>query len=351
MKNLAKVNSSRTFGIEIEFTTNGNTSQQEVARRVNQAFRNVDVVMEGYNHNTRDHWKIITDSTCGLELVSPILKGKQGLKEAQRVIDQLASVDGVVVNRSCGIHVHVGCEDVTAQGMKNVLVQYTKNQTIINSVLAPSRHDSRWCRPVYNGNVETLVNNLRNCDTVSSVINTIGDRYRTVNVQCWNRYRTIEFRQHGGSVDSVKICNWVSFLLNTVDKAIATTTPISTKIANDPKKAFKQCFGGSKVVLDFMLGRANHFGNTQYGTPVVNEVTARWEAVCELTAKIYHVCKWTNGSFTVQIDFDNVNSNRKELLFLLGAEDTNQTTRQLGNKLFELGGLLNQVEQMGEQVA
>ena len=80
MKNLAKVNSS---GIEIEFTTNGNTSQQEVARRVNQAFRNVDVVMEGYNHNTRDHWKIITDSTCGLELVSPILKGKKGLKEAQ----------------------------------------------------------------------------------------------------------------------------------------------------------------------------------------------------------------------------------------------------------------------------
>ena len=63
------------------------------------------------------------------------------------------------------------------------------------------------------------------------------------------------------------------------------------------------------------------------------------------------MCKWTNGSFTVQIDFDNVNSNRKELLFLLGAEDTNQTTRQLGNKLFELGGLLNQVEQMGEQVA
>src|SRR5690606_21422580 len=37
-------------------------------------------------------------------------------------------------------------------------------------------------------------------------------RYRSVNLTAWAKYRTVEFRQHAGSLNSRKLSAWIHFL-------------------------------------------------------------------------------------------------------------------------------------------
>ena len=68
---------NRRFGIEIEAY---NCEKGVLARELREA--GIAVAVEGYNHNTRDHWKLVTDSSLRgndtFELVSPILEGEAG---------------------------------------------------------------------------------------------------------------------------------------------------------------------------------------------------------------------------------------------------------------------------------
>ena len=52
--------------------------------------------MEGYNHTTRPYWKIVTDASVsheGLEIVSPVLKGQDGLNQLEKVLKALNQVE------------------------------------------------------------------------------------------------------------------------------------------------------------------------------------------------------------------------------------------------------------------
>ena len=75
---------NRRFGIEIEAY---NCEKEVLARELREA--GIAVAVEGYNHNTRDHWKLVTDRSLRgndtFELVSPILEGEAGLQELQKV--------------------------------------------------------------------------------------------------------------------------------------------------------------------------------------------------------------------------------------------------------------------------
>ena len=75
---------TRKFGIEIEAY---NCSRERLARELREA--GIEVTVEGYNHTTRPHWKLVTDSSLNgndtFELVSPILVGEAGLRELEKV--------------------------------------------------------------------------------------------------------------------------------------------------------------------------------------------------------------------------------------------------------------------------
>ena len=66
---------NRKFGIEIEAY---NCSRERLARELREA--GIEVTVESYNHTTRPHWKLVTDSSINgndtFELVSPILVAK-----------------------------------------------------------------------------------------------------------------------------------------------------------------------------------------------------------------------------------------------------------------------------------
>ena len=99
---------NRKFGAELEMT--GITREQAV-----RALRGVGIEVrdETYNHETRDYWKIVPDSSVhgGFEVVSPVLEGEAGLEQLRTVVTALDDMGGTV-NKTCGYHVHFDAADL-----------------------------------------------------------------------------------------------------------------------------------------------------------------------------------------------------------------------------------------------
>ncbi len=130
------------FGVEIEAY---NCSRERLARELRDA--GIQVSVEGYNHDARNHWKLVTDSSLEgrdtFELVSPILVGEEGLKELETVCWVLDACD-VKVNESCGFHVHMDASDFSIETWKNLALSYKHIETLIDSFMPRSRRDNRY---------------------------------------------------------------------------------------------------------------------------------------------------------------------------------------------------------------
>ena len=113
---------NRKFGIEIEAY---NCSRERLARELKEA--GIEVTVEGYNHTTRPHWKLVTDSSLSgndtFELLSPILVGETGLRELEKVCWVLDLCD-VKVNESCGLHVYIDATGFNMETWRNLALSH-----------------------------------------------------------------------------------------------------------------------------------------------------------------------------------------------------------------------------------
>ena len=177
------IKSNRTFGVEVEFIST--LPAQEIATKLNKKFRTITIENQTYNHTTQTCWKIVPDSSIhtserfhfGMELVSPVLKGRKGLNDLKKVLNLLDSIEGTYVNKSCGIHVHVGVEDMTFDNVVNVTKLYTKQNDFIDCVLAPSRRREgskgrRWARRITLG-LANVTDVLQKLDSEAKLINDV----------------------------------------------------------------------------------------------------------------------------------------------------------------------------------
>lgn len=195
-----------TFGVEIECNV-----AHGAIRTAAQA-TGMEYEYQGYNH-TDGHafFKFVSDGSVrgenAIECVSPILKGADGkrtLKNALKTLNQA----GATVNKSCGLHVHIGAATLTPEQYANVFINYYYLETLIDTFMANSRRGNN------NGYCASLRNHpgLIDCKTIDAVKSELDfDRYHKVNPMSYNRHKTIEFRQHQGSTDEKKILNWVMF--------------------------------------------------------------------------------------------------------------------------------------------
>ncbi|MDI6840421.1 MAG: amidoligase family protein [bacterium] len=222
MKKNTGFNTKRTFGVEIEFflkqSHQRGAGAQEVAAKVREYGINCHV--EGYNHTTRSYWKIVTDASVdyeGLEIVSPILQGHDGLKQLETVCKALEAA-GAKVNKSCGIHVHHDANDFSLTTFKNIYGMYARFEDSIDELVAKSR---RGMNNTYCKSPRTNLEALQNANSVEEIINSIyPDRYIKLNCQSFRRHGTIEFRQHQGSTEFKKISAWVIFTQMMVERAV-----------------------------------------------------------------------------------------------------------------------------------
>lgn len=201
------------FGVEIEaYGVDRNT----VINRLTQAGLTVDSTFRR-QQQVPNSWKVVGDSSVTgdypFEIVSPILKGQEGLNQLKTACLALSGLN-VKINKSCGLHVHFDASTIGGAQLQNLLINYIRYEPIIDSLMAPSRraNNNTYCKSLisHESNILTLE------PTKANLTNAISNRYYKVNLQSLARHGSIEFRQHAGTVNYTKIENWILFLHNLI---------------------------------------------------------------------------------------------------------------------------------------
>lgn len=215
----------RKFGLELEFF---NISEG----RVQTVLQNAGIdCWRSYYDDSGTGWKITDDGSIvgdySVELVSPILSGIDGLKEVAKVVQLLADA-GAKVNKSCGLHVHVDANDLSAKVLFNVYRRYALHEIQIDTWMVKSRraNNNDYCLSTLNILDRTAVEteNLSPQEAAemmeerySASGHYFGGRYNKVNLCAYLRHGTIEFRHHGGTVNVEKVLSWIMFCVNFVE--------------------------------------------------------------------------------------------------------------------------------------
>ena len=197
----------RAFGTEIELTGITQAHAVRVLRLVG-----CDAREEEYNHVTRTLLKIVPDGSVrdGFEVVSPILRGQRGVSEVMTVVTALDDAGGRV-DRRCGLHVHLDGSGLELEQMRSVIRRYARYENEIDAFMPPSRRGdgNQYChsmRPFVEQESFTRARSVR------QLVQAQPDRYYKVNLKSLEVHRTLEFRQHSGTLNAMKIQNWLTFI-------------------------------------------------------------------------------------------------------------------------------------------
>lgn len=208
-----------TFGVELECGFKKNkyaTSADAIQALVGMMERfglEVNNSLDHYNHrDSRTAWKIMTDGSLRaddkteymLEIVSPILSGRAGWTQLE-IMTLVAEKVGLRVNSTCGTHAHIGVAEESWNTLRNVIVNYSLAFAAYGKVLEESRRRTDWADN-YNS---SQLGRIRNAGSLDAAARAIGGRYYAVNLQAYARHKTLEFRQHGATLDFRKIQSWV----------------------------------------------------------------------------------------------------------------------------------------------
>jgi len=258
--------SNRTFGVELEiaYPADGSIRSQASLARLLSA-KGVPCYDAGYSHITTGQWKVTSDATVmdGCELVSPVLSGDAGLDQLRKVSAVLVEA-GFRINKTCGMHVHIGHAGMSEQEKANVFLRYAQHEAELDWMMSASRRGDNggaigggiYCQGLRNWrNAPALVNLTRTIEYAAGRMYGYN-RYTKLNLLTASHgHPTIEFRHHQGTIEADKIINWVKFCVAFVETTIAKargtvilgTAPQLMKKYNsaaDVLKAIKKTYRG-----------------------------------------------------------------------------------------------------------
>jgi hypothetical protein len=192
-----------TFGIEFETTM---PAGSVVAGGYHRGLP-VQWLPEGWNAQ-HDGSIVAGPGRIGVEFVSPILKGADGLHQVLMVIETLIA-RGAQVNSSTGLHIHVGGFDRSAKTIKKITTIVANFEKAIYATTGTKkREQGRWCSSVQShGSAE------------AAIARSSSHRYHILNLTNLSRIGTVEFRAFSGSLNAVKVTGYIRMCLGLVERA------------------------------------------------------------------------------------------------------------------------------------
>ena len=231
-----------TFGVEIECYNAPRYSVERAMYARNLRVDNITNYGSAHNGDSAMRYKLVPDGSISgenpVECVTPILRGENGFNSLRECCSALNEI-GASVNKSTGLHVHVG-GDITTRQYINTFANYAMLESLIDTFMARSR---RGNNAFYAQSISRF--NFADCLSIDEVCALMhNNRYYKVNPCSWSRHCTIEFRQHQGSTDFKKIKMWVRFCVKLViwsKDNLLTSAPASVNeipFLNDTEKRF-----------------------------------------------------------------------------------------------------------------
>lgn len=199
-----------------------------------------------------------------VEVVSPILRGSDGLAEVRRMCGMLA-VMGAEVNRSCGFHVHVGWAGAaaTVPALRRLICLVAQHE---KGLFAATGTKSRELSS-YTPSIRQRLRAVEDLSTMEQLAQAQPPR-GTLNLLnlLGGSKRTVEFRVFAGTVSAPKMTAYVALSLGLVQRAQDT----KVAVAWDSKgKALRLRKGEGLNALTRLfgaLGWTSHLGvKTRYG--------------------------------------------------------------------------------------
>lgn len=262
-----KFNENRQFGVEIEFTGD----RDLVASIMRNKGLNAQT-ME-YTHAVVPQWKVIRDGSCGWEVVSPILKGREGLRQLELACQALKEA-GASVDNKCGLHVHHDVNTHSVEQIRNIFIIYYKLEKAFDQLIQKNRRadNNQYC-----GSLQsiTTMNALRSAKTISQLSSVFHTRYLKVNFQSYVKYGTVEFRQHGGTIHYGKMYNWILLTQQVVEAAYNSSPKAVYQAEFDNLQGMRNILklipakGADEEIssmFTWMKGRAKRLAVTGYST-------------------------------------------------------------------------------------
>jgi hypothetical protein len=215
-----------TFGVEIETSEAGDSSRD---------FKSLEL-----------NWGSVYDgSVSGPEYVSGVLRGDTGLVQVEDMCSYL-NERNFELNSDCGVHVHIGVNNFNRRSQMLAIMLGMQVESELFAMVPASRSESSYCRKIP-GRFLGLGNSFEfggvKSTSYAKTLNLLA-RYVTSSCSsfskdsnkksrhpdghyCSSRYKwlnlnnlafadgpnTIEFRQHGGTMNAEKIIPWVKICM------------------------------------------------------------------------------------------------------------------------------------------
>jgi hypothetical protein len=229
----------RTFGVEIEGFLPKAEAAEAGSLNMHQ-YLNLKLAEAGLKARGAGGgaaWGVKNDSSLrdgprgatAIELVSPILRGEDGLQQIAKAAAVLNALGGSV-NKSAGLHVHVGAKDLNLEQRRNLLSQFVRYERFFDLILPASRRSNRYANSLREKASATKNKSWKAAEhaILSILAAKTEDELRRVAV--WDdhhaalsdaraKHGTFEFRQHSGSMNGEKIINWVRLVTAFVEAA------------------------------------------------------------------------------------------------------------------------------------
>ena len=150
---------------------------------------------------------------CSCEIISPILRGADGLAEVVEVLRILNTKGHRITRPSCGVHVHVSWKgSLPADALLRLVSTVAHCERGLYAITGTKyRERSGYCDGVRKyGDVEYAQNVISH------------DRNHALNLVKLARRerRAVEFRVFSGSINPIQICGWIQVCLGLVERAI-----------------------------------------------------------------------------------------------------------------------------------
>ena len=201
-----------TFGVEFEIINASCNDAERIMAAAGYQLHN-----GGYTHSVMPVWKVVTDAsltsrTSNCEVVSPVLRGTDGMNELRTVAKVLRDA-GASVNSSCGMHIHIGVDGLISNQMQaHVIKAHQQWSHAFDALVVERRIGANWARKIDRATALDIADEwTTNTDIRNSYATSNQYRYRALNLNAFAKYGTFEFRSHQGSLNGLNATAWIAF--------------------------------------------------------------------------------------------------------------------------------------------
>lgn len=140
-------------------------------------------------------------SVQGMEFISPILYGDEGLQELENFLHLGSRFD---VDNDCGYHLHLDVRDETPIQLRHIAYAYAKTYEAWKKLVATHRYNNNYCAAI-----QYSANDIRTYRHKIEDFFNHCNRYTWFNVYAYNCHKTFEIRIHEGTMHYKTIAYWV----------------------------------------------------------------------------------------------------------------------------------------------